>query len=195
MPDRNKYKKQVVSAGMILLIGTLLFNPLAAFANVKVNALEQKIADLALLYKQLTDRGSQAEMALDALQTQKQELIAEVMLLAKSDQLKTYQQARDNLRIHYNLILLGTIEAYLQAFEAKLRLYQTGCDKLNYLKQLANDDIKMITTLNDLQIDALTTQISLLINRYLPEAHIIQIDPARIIPEAPERVWAALFQP
>jgi hypothetical protein len=53
----------------------------------------------------------------------------------------------------------------------------------------------MITTLNDLQIDALTTQISLVINRYLPEAHVIQIDPIRIEPFPPKQVWEKLGKP
>ena len=113
-------------------------------------------------------------------------------MLVKSEDIKNFKQADKNLRIHYNLELLGSLEAYIQELESKIRFYTTGCDKLIYLSELATDDIKMISTLNDLQIDALTTQISLVVNRYLPEAHVIQIDPIRIEPVPPERIWAKL---
>ena len=178
----------------ILLLALLFIFAPSAWANPKVSELQRKIADLNLLHQQLIDRAHQAESARSALLTQTQELVAEITVLVRSDGIRTYRQAQNNLRIHYNLMLLGTLEAYMQALESKLRLYQTGSDKLRYLSQLADDDIKMITTLNDLQIDALTTQISLVINRYLPEAHVIQIDPVRIEPLPPEQVWENKFK-
>jgi hypothetical protein len=47
----------------------------------------------------------------------------------------------------------------------------------------------MISTVSDLKIDALTTQISLVINRYLPDAHTIQIDPQQVALISAEQVW------
>jgi hypothetical protein len=62
------------------------------------------------------------------------------------------------------------------------------------LQQLAGDDIKMMGALNDFEIDALTTQISLVINKYLGEAHIIQIDPEKINRSTPQTVWEAIVK-
>ena len=181
--------------GILLAAGLILFRTPMVSANAKVSALERKIADINLLVAQLADRGHQAAAARDALLGQKQELVAEISVLVKGEGIHGYGEAQKHPRIRYNLMLLGTLEAYMQALDAKVRLYHTGRDKLNYLNQLATDDIKMITTLNDLQIDALTTQISLVINRYLPEAHVIQIDPVRIAPVSPQQVWTDLFGP
>ena len=194
MRYENKIARLAHRRGISLLLAAIFLVPTLVWANPKVETLKRKIADINLLHQQLSDRGLQAQAARDALMTQKQELIAEITVLMKSDDIRTYRQAENNLRIHYNLSLLGILEAYRQTLESKLRLYRTGCDKLSYLSALADDDIKMITTLNDLEIDALTTQISLVINRYLPEAHVIQIDPIRIEPLSPEHVWKSHFE-
>jgi hypothetical protein len=50
----------------------------------------------------------------------------------------------------------------------------------------------MIATVSNLKIDALSTQISLVVNQYLSEAHIIQIDPDDIDPVPAESVWKSI---
>jgi hypothetical protein len=77
----------------------------------------------------------------------------------------------------------------MDKLDSKLSFYQSGRERLGYLRKLAEDDIRMITTLSDLKIDALTTQISLMITRYLPEAHVIQIDPQEVPLTSLEQAW------
>lgn len=163
-------------------------------ANSKADELKRKIADIGLLRQQLGDRQQQAEAVLSSLVVQQNELLAEVRLLQRSLNFKSYQQAMKNERAYYNIELLRTIMAYADEFTNKIRFYQSGQDKLTYLQQLADDDIKMIGALNDFEIDALTTQISLVINKYLGEAHIIQIDPEKIKPSTPETVWETMVR-
>ena len=161
-------------------------------ANGDIAELERKIADISLLRKQLGDRQHQAESAIEALLKQDNALNAEAHLLISSFKIRTYEDARQNLRLRYDMELLGTIAAYRRAFEEKIRLYQTGQDKLVYLQQLARDDAKMVSALNDFQIDALATQISLVINQYLSEAHNIQIDPQAVEPLSSQLIWEHL---
>ena len=163
-------------------------------ANSQADELKRKIADIGLLRQQLGDRQQQAEAVLSSLVVQQNELLAEVRLLQRSLNFKSYQQAMKNERAYYNIELLRTIMAYANEFTNKIRFYQSGQDKLTYLQQLADDDIKMIGALNDFEIDALTTQISLVINKYLGEAHIIQIDPGKIKPSTPETVWETMVR-
>jgi predicted peptidase len=161
-------------------------------ANGDIPELRRKIADIVLLRKQLGDRQRQAESAIEALIKQDNALIAEAHLLISSFKIRTFEDARQNQRLRYDMELLGTIAAYRQAFEEKIRLYQTGQDKLVYLQQMAQDDAKMVSALNDFQIDALATQISLVINQYLNEAHTIKIDPQAIEPLSSRQVWKQL---
>ena len=165
-----------------------------ASAESKADELQRKIADIRLLKEQLSDRIQQAESVLAKLSSQQRSLATEVRLLQKSYEFKSYQQVRKFDRAHHNIELLRSLTAYAEAFAKKIRFYQSGYDKLNYLSQLAEDDIKMISTLNDFEIDALTTQISLVINRYLREAHIIQIDPERIELVSPEDIWMRIVK-
>lgn len=164
------------------------------WADSKAEELKRKIADIGLLKQQLGDRQQQAEDVLASLVVQQNELLSEVRLLQRSLNFKSYQQAMKYERAYYNIELLRIIMAYTIEFTNKIRLYQTGQDKLSYLQQLADDDIKMIRALNDFEIDALTTQISLVINKYLGEAHIIQIDPEKIKPSTPETVWETIVK-
>jgi hypothetical protein len=161
-------------------------------ANGDIAELQRKIADITLLKKQLGDRQRQAESAIEALLKQDNALTAEARLLISSFKIRSYEDARQNLRLRYDMELLGTIAAFRQAFTEKIRLYQTGQDKLVYLQQLAQDDAKMVSTLNDFQIDALATQISLVINQYLNEAHNIQIDPQAVEPLSSKLIWEHL---
>ena len=71
----------------------------------------------------------------------------------------------------------------------KKSAYQIGSEKLAYLQQLAEDDDKMVKTLNDFQIDALATQISLVISQYLDEAHHIKIDFKNIEAASRQSIW------
>ena len=184
--------KQITST-FILLCGVGMcmatFMTPWVYANPKVGELERKMADLTLLHQQLEDRLNSAHTIRSALDEQQIQLKSEILLLTKSMSIKTFQQATEHLRLHYNIELLRTVMTYMDELDAKILFYQTGRDRLSYLKQLAEDDIRMITALNDLKIDALTTQISLVINRYLPEAHNIQIDPQEVNLISTRQVW------
>jgi hypothetical protein len=120
--------------------------------------------------------------------------VSEIRILVKSLNIGSLEQARKHHRIHYNIELLRLLVAYVDEFDTKVHLYRTGFDKLTYLHQLANDDIRMVSTLSDFQIDALTTQISLVINRYMPEAHTIQIDPRHVLKASDQSVWEAIVK-
>ena len=175
---------------MICWLGITFGGP--AYANPKAAELEQKIADINLLVQQLSDRTGQVKSIRDALSEQQMALTSEIQIVMKSLGIHSITQAQRHLRLHYNLELLRTVYTYMDELDAKLLVYQTGRDRLGYLRQLAEDDIKMIATLSDLKIDALTTQISLVINRYLPEAHTIQIDPQHLPFATVQQVWDRL---
>lgn len=160
-----------------------------ASANPKLSELERKIADLTLLQEQLAHRITQIQGIRGALIEQRNMLTSEVNLLVKNHQIKSWQQAQEQMRLRNNIELLRTVLTYGDELDAKILFYQNGRERLAYLSRLAEDDMRMISALNDLKIDALTTQISLIINRYLPEAHVIQIDPQRVTLLSAQQVW------
>lgn len=180
----------IVVIGTILWVCTMTIS--TAWANAKLSDLERKIADLSLLNQQLKDRMDQATTIRSALAEEQGQLAAEIKVLLKSLHIKSFQRAMQEQRIRYNIELLRTTVTYIQRIDEKMSFYQAGRDRLSYLQSLAQDDIRMIATLSDLKTDALTTQISLVINRYLPDAHTIQIDPDRIDLVTAQSVWESL---
>jgi hypothetical protein len=183
--------------GLAIIIGIALC--LGAIPSVAVTSqmpaasksqqLKQKIADITLLQQQLQDRSKKADTILNELLVQRNDIVSEIRILTKSLNIRSLEQARKHSRIRYNIELLRLLAAYIDEFDTKVQLYRTGFDKLDYLHQLANDDLRMVSTLSDFQIDALTTQISLVINRYMPEAHTIQIDPRHVVKASGQSVW------
>lgn len=169
---------------------------LPASANtkvIKIEELNQKIADIGLLHQQLIDRNDQVTTIRNALLSQKSSLTAEISILAKSLKITTYSEAAHQLRIRNNLELLRSITAYLDELDIKALYYQNGRNKLEYLKKMAEDDVKMISTINDLKIEALMTQISLVVNHYLPEAHVIEIKNDHIIKPSAQTIWQEIM--
>lgn len=189
----NCLAPKIVSLFLTGLI-VILVSGYPAWANTTIEDLQRKIADLSLLRQQLGDRQKQAEEALEALLKQQNDLLSEVHLLIKSLNIKTAEEAQNHLRLRYDIDLLKTILAYLNAFEMKIRLFKTGRDKLAYLQQLAEDDTRMITTLSEFQIDALATQISMVINQYLSEAHSIQMDSSKFEMASDRYVWENIIR-
>ena len=163
-----------------------------AAANTTVEELQRKNADITLLKQQLGDRMIEAESALEALLKQQNSLLDEVHLLIKSLKIKSFEDAQRHLRLRNDMDLLKTMAAYRRAFEEKIRFYQTGRNKLTYLQQLAEDDTRMVSTLSDFQIDALATQVSLVINQYLDDAHSVQIDPQKVDTASAQSIWEAI---
>ena len=191
-------KKGMISkVPAIFILSMLILTAGMAFpanATTTMEELQRKLADMALLKQQLEDRRKEAESALEKLLGQQNDLIAEVHLLVRSLGINSLEDAQKNLRLRNDIELLRTISTYHQAFESKIRHYQAGRNKLTYLQQLAEDDMRMVAALNDFQIDALATQISLVISQYLDQAHSIQIDPQDIETVSAQSVWETVAE-
>ena len=173
---------------MVIMV-FLAAQPVSAEVNPKIIELNQKVADIALLQQQLSDRNAQVAAIRKSLIDQQNNLRAEIGILAKSLKIISFAEAQKQLRIRFNLELLQTVHGYLDELDIKALFYEKGRNKLAYLQQSALDDIKMIATINDLKIEALVTQISLVISQYLPDAHVIQINNDNIVRPSAQSLW------
>ncbi len=158
-------------------------------ANSKIDLLQQKIADLQLLDNELEHQISLASELKSKLVERSRTIEQELLDLNRLLKLRSFQEVLQKPRFSYDLKLLKILYAYIDALEKKIDFYQVGRDKVAFLLQLAEDDVRMLATLNDLRIDALTTQISLIINKYLSEAHAIVIAPDDLQPYSARAIW------
>ncbi len=147
----------------------------SVFGEERVADLQQKLAEISLLQNQLNERKSEAIAIREKLYLQLANLTKEIKTIITQEKITSYSSSLANPRVRHNLKLSAEISNYIDQFNQKIRFYQIGQDKLDYLFQRADDDLKIIHTLTNLKIEALLVQIEAVIFEYLPEAHRILI--------------------
>jgi DnaJ-domain-containing protein 1 len=174
----------------VLLV--LMALPSTAAADSKGEQLRRTMADIALLNSQMEQRKAEAAGIRDALSARLGEIKTEAWREVGEKGLKTEADVLGNPRILYDLMLMADIQAYTSRYTQKIGYYRLACDRLSYLYQQADDDLKIINTLSDLKIDALISQVEKVLNGYLPDAQTIVLQPGTLAVAPPEKVWESL---
>jgi hypothetical protein len=177
---------------MLILVLVLASFPSAAASDDKGQQLRRSMAEIALLNGQMAQRKADAVSIREALTDKTTELKNEALQELKENKINTRIDALKNHRIYYNLLLMAEIGAYINRYTQKIAYYRVACDRLSYLYQQADDDLKIVNTLSDLKIDALIGQTEKILNGYLPAAQTIVIDPATLAVDKPENILAQL---
>ena len=176
-----------------ILIGCLLLAmPATVTAATQDEQLRRTMADIALLNSQLAQRKADAASIRDALTIQFETLQSETRRLWKDGEIKSDKQALENPRIRYNLMLMAEIQAYIERYVQKMGYYRVACDRLSYLYQQADDDLKIVNTLSGMKIDALISQTQKILNAYLSDAQTLLVHPETLTIEPPEATLRAL---
>lgn len=155
----------------------------------RVTDLQQKMADISLLQSQLNERKNEAIEIREKLYGHLSALNQEIESITAREKINSFKAAGHHPRIRNNLQLCSEIFYYIDQFNQKIRFFQIGQDKLDYLYQQADDDLKIINTLTHLKIEALLAQIDAVVFEYLPEAHRILIDFDTFTNVSLETVW------
>jgi hypothetical protein len=198
----NKKSRPVLDWRRMATTALLIFTALGlagpgcspACAATKAAELQQRLADISLLHRQLLERIKSAEALRENLYDEVKQLRTEVVALKKKGKIRNFKEGVEVPRIRYNLTLLRELKGYIANFNEKIDFLQIGSDKLYYLYHQAEDDLRIIHTLNDLKIEALQSQIDGVMEAYLPEAHQLLIDLSRVPYESPQRIWEAIHK-
>jgi hypothetical protein len=156
----------------------------------KDEQLRRTMADIALLNSQMAQRKADAAGIRDALSARLGEIKTEAWRegAGKGDQNRSRRFRKS--RLLYDLMLMAEIQAYIQPIHAKDRLLPCGMrPPQTYLYQQADDDLKIVSTLSDLKIDALISQVEKVLDGYLPDAQTIVLQPGTLKIEPPEKIW------
>ena len=156
--------------------------------------LQQKMAEINLLQNQLNQRKNNAVEIREKLYGHLSILGSEIKTIAAQKKIETFKGAQAHPRVLHNLQLYGEVQSYIDQINQKIRYYQIGLDKLDYLYQCADDDLKIINTLTHLKIEALVTQIDMVIQTYLPEAHRILISLDNLNIGDAKTVWSQMIR-
>lgn len=186
---KDQHKTHII----LLAIAGLLFFSSYANANQKAVSLKRAMADLALLDNQLSEKKEQAGYIKANLEDKIKSLKTEILEEKRINDIQTQSQAEKNPRIHYDLILISELTGFVDIVKGKIVFYKTGHDRLGYLYQQAEDELKIINTLNDLKIAALIAQVKSVVESYIPEAQTILISPKSLFRKSPGDIWTEIM--
>ncbi len=177
---------------MLVMVLVSMALPTSVMANEKGELLRRTMAEIALLNNQMAQRKADAIGIREALSIELDAIRKEAWRELKQKGIKTEADALKNPRLYYDLKLMAEIEAYMHRYTQKIGYYRVAGDRLSYLYQQADDDLKIITTLSGMKIDALISQAEKILGGYLPDAQTIVIQPDKLTIESPQKVWNTL---
>jgi exonuclease VII large subunit len=181
-------QKQDICSSILAAMLLLYLSPAGA-ASLKTVSLEQKIYEISALRAKMMDKIDQAIEIRIRLEQHFAELRNEIQVEQTRFKFDSPQQAMQNLRIRYNLSLIRAIRTYTNRLNQRIDFFQTANERLRFMVDQIYDDIAIINTLEDMEIDNLTTRIDRLLNEFIPEAEKHVFDAAEVLPVPIERIW------
>ncbi len=122
------------------------------------------------------------------------ELEKEIILEKEQLQIDSYLKAIRNPRIEFDLKLIQLLIGYIYGINEKISSFQKGYQTLSFFQQQAQDDLRMIEALNDMEIDQLITQIYSVLDEFFPELDKPVFDAQNIPMKDTEKIWNEIIQ-
>jgi len=186
----RKHLNHICAVMIIFFFG---FGSAHATVN-KSSELKLKMTEISTLQQNLTGKIAQAVEKKDQLEQKSHELEKEVRDQKAQYKIETYQNAILNPRIDYNLKLIQLLLGYITRLNDKIVYFKNGHDMLNFFFQQAQDDLLMIKTLNDLEIDKLIAQINEVLDEYIPETGKPMFDVNDVPLKDTEQIWNEIIK-
>ena len=182
-------KKRVPGSIVLSILALLIsFNPLSA-ESPKTEALEKKIDEISSLRARIVDKIDQAIEMRSRLEHHLTELRDEIRSEQDRCEIYSHPEALQNLRIRYNLDLIQLLQAYVQQLNERIIYFQNGNEHLKFFTQQIKDDIAIISTLKDMEIDNLTERINRVLDEFIPETKkpVFNVSDIQVLPV--ECIW------
>ena len=184
-------KKKLYRFILSLLVLSILTNP-ALSNNRKTDALEQKIIEISALRVKIIDKIDQGIEMRFLLQKRLKTLQDEIRVEKNRIQINASQVPLENLRINYNLSLIQQFQAYIEQLDERLTYFRSGNERLKFYLRQIKDDLAIINTLKDMQIENLIDRIDSVLNEFVPETQKKIFDAFDIRLRPIEEVWSEI---
>ncbi len=181
-------KKYVIVYGVVVIISFLGVGSVQASGN-KSTELELKMTEINTLQQSLTGKIAFAMEKKEQMEQKNQELESEVRDQKEQHKIETYQDAILNSRIDYNLKLIQLLLGYIARLDDKIVYFKTGHEMLTFFLQQARDDLLMIKTLNDMEIDKLIARINDTLDEYIPQTSKPMFDVNDVPLKDTKQIW------
>ncbi len=183
--------KQLYVICAIIIISFWGFGSVYGTGN-KSTELKLKLDEITALQQNLTGKIKLASEKKALLQEKTEALEREIIDQKDELQIDNYQRAVLNPRIDYNLKLIQLLHGYISRLDEKITYFQIGQATLNFFYRQAQDDLLMIKTLNDLEIDKLIAQINEVLDEYIPATGKPLFDVNDVPLKDTEKIWNEL---
>ena len=188
-------KKQLICSSLAaLMIYLLLCGPNYA-SEQKTTELNRKMTEISSLQQGLSKKIALLMQKQEQLRQKVDELEKEIKLEKAQLQTESYLKAIRNPRIEFNLKLIQLLFGYITGLTDKISHFQNGYETLDFFQQQAQDDLLMIKTLNDMEIDELIVQINSVLEEFIPELDKPVFDTNDIPSKDTEKIWNEIIQP
>ena len=187
-------KKHLICSSLAaMMIYLLLCGPNYASEH-KTTELNRKMAEISSLQQSLLNKISLALQKRGQLKQKVAELEKEIKQEKEQLQIESYLKAIQDPRIEFNLKLIQLLFGYMTGLTDKISYFQNGYQTLDFFRQQAQDDLLMIKTLNDMEIDKLIAQINSVLDEFIPELGKPIFDTNDITAKDTEKIWNEIIQ-
>ena len=163
-------------------------------AGSKIDILRQKIGQTLSLREKISKKRMQAIEIRESLKGQVSELRAEIIGDQKRLKIISYQEAIHTPRIYYDLMLVLQLRSYISELNKKIEVFASGNVKLEFLYLQADDDLKIIETLNHMRVERLMAQIDKALRKYTSIYNEYLFNANDIVLEKPVEIWNEIIQ-
>jgi hypothetical protein len=182
-------KKSIPAIGIVSILTMLIFAGTVSAGNSKTQDLEQKIYEISSLRVKIIDKIDQAVEMQGHLEQQLTLLRDEIRSEQARAGIYSYQEAMQNLRIRYNLSLIQVLLAYVEQLHERIAYFQSGNAHLKFLYYHVKDDMAIIDTLKDMEIDPLTERINRILDEFVPQTKNPVFNVTDVRPLPVEHIW------
>ena len=182
---------------LILHLGILLLSNIAGAegaSSPKSMELKRKINEISSLQRIVENQVDVAVRTRDQLQKQIDELANEINRELVSREINSYTQAAKIPRIRFNIKLIQQLLAYIDRLDQRVEYYRIGNETLEHLNQQVNDDLMLIRTLNDMEVDELIDRINAVLDEYIPETQRPLFNVDNIHRRPAEEIWLGIVK-
>ena len=187
-------KKYLICSSLAALMICFLHCATGYANEYKTAELNRKMAEMSSLQQSLSEKISLAMQKRLQLYQKMAALEKEIKAETELLQIESYPKAIQNPRIEFNLQLMKLLFGYRTGLTEKINHLQNGYQTLDFFRQQVQDDLLMIKTLNDMEIDKLIARINLILDEFLPELSKPLFDANETASKDTQIIWNEMIE-
>jgi chemotaxis protein histidine kinase CheA len=181
--------KRIFGSCLLSLLALSILSQPAVASSRKTAALEQKSVEISTLQVKIIDKIDQGIEMRIFLQKRLNELRDEIKIEQNRFRINGHEAPLENLRINYNLNLIQHLRAYIAQLDERIAYFEAGNERLKFYLRQIKDEIAIITTLKDMEIENLVDRINTVLDEFIRETKKPIFDALNIRLVPIEQVW------